>query len=189
MTCRSSRPPQIKGFLIFQQSAPELELESLEMTLSQSQSQSAKLYKMMLLALFCSDHTASRIMLIASSCRVWQIGIVTAIASFLGFPVQVQAQIVEKLGIPLFEVADLIDRSYGALHGVIAVSGILRCSGQSTCWFEHPTNSKQHLEIDVSRVSSLDRERFRNCIAAPCGELLVGFVDRGKSGVRFSMLR
>ena len=119
-------------------------------------------------------------MLKTSSCRIWQMGIVTAIASFLSFPVQVQAQLFEKLGIPLFEVPDLIDRSDGALHGVIAVSGILRCSGQSTCWFERPTNSKQHLEVDLSRVSSRIESVFVTASPPHAANCLLGLL----TGVR-----
>jgi hypothetical protein len=119
----------------------------------------------------------------------WQTRILAAIILLPFLPVQVQAQTVERIGIPLFEVSDLTHGPDDVRHGVIAVSGILRCSGPSTCWFEHPTNSARHVEVDVSQISSRERQHFHGCIASPCGELLVGFVDLAKRGIRFRMLR
>jgi hypothetical protein len=128
-------------------------------------------------------------MLKASLGGIWQTGLWAAIILPLLTPVHVQAQTAERIGIPLYEVPDLIHGPDGARQGVIAVSGILRCSGPSTCWFEHPTNSQRHVEIDVSQISSRERQHFRGCIASPCGELLVGLVDRAERGIRFRMLR
>jgi hypothetical protein len=115
-------------------------------------------------------------------------GLFVAIALFLILPVKVGAQTVERIGVPLFDVPNLIQKS-DALHGLIAVSGILRCSSLSTCWFEHPTDSKQHVEVDLSQISRQERQQIGECVAAPCGDLLVGLVDRAERGIRFRMLR
>jgi hypothetical protein len=128
-------------------------------------------------------------MLKALLAAIWQMKVLAAIILLPFLPVQVQAQTVGKIGIPLFEVPDLIHGPDGARHGVIAVSGILRCSGPSICWFEHPRNSARHVEVDVSQISSRERQHFHGCIASPCGELLVGLVDVAKRGIRFQMLR
>jgi hypothetical protein len=119
----------------------------------------------------------------------WKMGILTALASLLIPPVQVQAQTIERIGIPLYEVADLMHGSGRTFHGVIAVSGVLQCSSLRTCWFEHPTNSKQHLDIDSSQVSLRDKQHLRSCITSPCGELLVGLFVRAGREVYFKMLR
>jgi hypothetical protein len=120
---------------------------------------------------------------------IHRIAILTAILSIIFSPFQVQAETIEKIGVPLFEVPDLFNKSVGTLHGIIAVSGILRCSSLSTCWFEHPNNPKRRVKIDVRQISSREKDYFRGCVGSPCGELLVGLVDRAERGVRFRMLR
>jgi hypothetical protein len=120
---------------------------------------------------------------------IYRIAVLTAIWSITFSPFQAQAETIEKIGVPLFEVPDLFNRSGGALHGIIAVSGILRCSSLSTCWFEHPNNPKRRVKIDIRQISSRERDYFRGCVSSPCGELLVGLVDRVERGARFRMLR
>jgi hypothetical protein len=128
-------------------------------------------------------------MLNASLGRILSLGLWVEILFLSIIPVQAQVQTTERIGIPLYEVADLMLRPGRKFNGTIAVSGILRCSDQRTCWFEYPTNSQQHIAIDVSQISAEDKQQLRSCIALPCGELLVGLFNRAERGVYFRMLR
>lgn len=124
-----------------------------------------------------------------SSSGIWFLASCVAILSPSITQVQAQVSGIDQLGIPLYEVPDLMTKSHQTPVGTIAVSGILQCEGPTICWFEDPTRPKQHLMVDVSQVSPEDKQDLLSCVASPCGELLIGRFDRIGRGLRFRMLR
>jgi hypothetical protein len=124
------------------------------------------------------------------SSRVRPISLWVAILTIPIAPVQAQMQIPYKIGIPLYDVADLTVKSVHGFAGEIAVSGILQCSSEQVCWFQHPT--KPQLRVEIVFSASLPGEKQRlldNCTARTCGELLVGTFHALRHSGQFLMLR
>jgi hypothetical protein len=122
--------------------------------------------------------------------RVGPIALRVAMLTLPFAPVQAQIETTKKIGISLYEVADLTVESRREFPGTIAVSGILRCSSKQICWFEHPTNPQLHVPIKFSANTLDEKQRLiHNCIASPCGELLIGVFDRLPHNSQFEILR
>jgi hypothetical protein len=86
----------------------------------------------------------------------------------------------DRLGTPLVEVIDLVQRPPPLVGRQIGVSGLVFCLDHLHCALGSPAGTTQAINIGTQSMRKEDKRRLaRQCSQAPCSIILVGTFTRG----------
>lgn len=85
----------------------------------------------------------------------------------------------DRLGIPLVEIIDLVQRPPQLVGRRIGVSGLVSCLDHLHCTLGNPTGTTRAIKIDTQWMRKEDKLRLaRECSQDPCPIILAGTLTR-----------